>query len=254
MKNAKEGASPGRKGARQTGQGAAKPPLAEGSGDGETTDRRRLTGQETKQRIVEVAERLFAVNGYEGVGLREIIREAGVHSAAVYYHFGSKEALLLHILYSHAEPIAAKRMIYLDRLRDEGSFDLEQVLDAFLRPAVYEERAGKPARSAYADIRLGLSLKHEEAVRAIQAEVFDPSTREFLKAFRTCLPHLSERDIYFRFDFLLGLMIHAMSNNGRVTELSLGQADPTDPDEVLQQMIPFIAAGMRAPSVTFAGK
>jgi len=215
-----------------------------------TTDRRRQTGQETKKRITEAAERLFALNGYEAVGLREIIREAGVHSAAVYYHFGSKEALLFHILHSHAEPIAAKRMVYLEKLRKKGPLVLEEVLDAFLRPAVHEERAGRPVRSTYADIRLGLSINHQAAVRAIQAEVFDASSHAFLKAFKECLPHLSERDIYFRFDFLLGLMIHAMANNGRVTELSLGQADPTHPDEVLQHMIPFIAAGMRSAPVS----
>ncbi len=215
----------------------------------EIMDRRRLSGQETKQRITETAERLFAQHGYEAVGLREIIREAGVHSAAVFYHFGSKQALLFHVLHNRAEPIASKRLHYLMRLRERGVITLEGVLEAFLRPAVVEERAGRGMRSNYADIRLGLSINHQEAVRAIQAEIFDISTREYLVAFRECLPHLSERDIYFRFDFLLGLMIHAMSNNGRVTELSSGKADPTDPEEVLAQMIPFIAAGMRAAPV-----
>ena len=174
---------------------------------------------------------------------------AEVNSAAIHYHFGSKEALILHVLYARARPIAEARLKGLHELRRRGPLVLEDVLDAFLRPAVYDERRGQRTRSTYADIRLGLSINHKEQVRAVQAEVFNASTHEYLQALRECLPHLSEHDLYFRFDLLLGLMLHAMANNGRVTELSFGEADPTDPEEMLEQMVPFIAAGMRSASI-----
>ncbi|MBU2551363.1 MAG: CerR family C-terminal domain-containing protein [Proteobacteria bacterium] len=47
----------------------------------------------TKTRILEAAETLFAEKGYAAVSVREITAAAGVHLAAVNYHFGSKKRL-----------------------------------------------------------------------------------------------------------------------------------------------------------------
>ena len=49
---------------------------------------------ETKERILDAAERLFADEGFAATSLRQITAEAGVNLAAVNYHFGSKESLL----------------------------------------------------------------------------------------------------------------------------------------------------------------
>src|SRR5262249_15083783 len=40
----------------------------------------------------------FAVNGYEGAGIRAIVAEADVNQAAINYHFGSKEGLYRAVL------------------------------------------------------------------------------------------------------------------------------------------------------------
>jgi AcrR family transcriptional regulator len=49
---------------------------------------------EKQKLILEVAERLFATNGYEGTSVRDIAHEAGVNIAMISYYFGSKEKLL----------------------------------------------------------------------------------------------------------------------------------------------------------------
>jgi len=52
----------------------------------------------TSERILEVAMRLFTEQGYDGTSLREIADELGFTKAALYYHFQSKEEILLAIL------------------------------------------------------------------------------------------------------------------------------------------------------------
>ena len=52
------------------------------------------TTLDTRERILDVAERLFMENGYEGTSMRVITCAAEFNLAAVNYHFGSKEALL----------------------------------------------------------------------------------------------------------------------------------------------------------------
>lgn len=44
--------------------------------------------------ILQVAERLFAENGFEGTSIRMISKEAAINIAMVSYYFGSKERLL----------------------------------------------------------------------------------------------------------------------------------------------------------------
>lgn len=47
----------------------------------------------TRQRILGVATRLFATQGYSATGFRQIARDAAVSLNTITYHFGSKESL-----------------------------------------------------------------------------------------------------------------------------------------------------------------
>ena len=49
---------------------------------------------ETRTRILDAAEELFMLHGFEGTSMRHLTARAGVNLAAVNYHFGSKHALI----------------------------------------------------------------------------------------------------------------------------------------------------------------
>jgi AcrR family transcriptional regulator len=55
-------------------------------------------GDDRKQRILAVAERLLARNGWRNTSLAQIAREAGVTPAGLLHHFESKEQLLNAVL------------------------------------------------------------------------------------------------------------------------------------------------------------
>ena len=57
------------------------------------TTQASITDQETRQRLLDAAARLFAERGFNKVSVREICKEAGANVAAVKYHFGDKEQL-----------------------------------------------------------------------------------------------------------------------------------------------------------------
>lgn len=61
----------------------------------ESTGHKR--GGDTRARIQQVALELFAEQGYERTSLREIAERLGVTKAALYYHFKSKEDIVLGI-------------------------------------------------------------------------------------------------------------------------------------------------------------
>jgi AcrR family transcriptional regulator len=55
-------------------------------------------GEDRKQRILDVAQRLLARNGWRNTTLAQIAREAGVTAAGLLHHFESKEQLLHAVL------------------------------------------------------------------------------------------------------------------------------------------------------------
>ena len=49
---------------------------------------------EKQTAIINTAEKLFAVTGFDGTSVRDIAQEAGVNVAMISYYFGSKEKLM----------------------------------------------------------------------------------------------------------------------------------------------------------------
>src|SRR5581483_5299053 len=92
---------------------------------------------DTKQKILDAAERLIGDQGYAATSLRQIIADAGVNLASVHYHFGSKEELLDELVRRKAVPVNEERLALLARYVEEfhgGPVPIEKVLDAFFTP------------------------------------------------------------------------------------------------------------------------
>lgn len=53
---------------------------------------------DARRRILDIAARLFREQGYAAVSLRMIAAEAGMKAGSLYYHFASKEDLVVEIL------------------------------------------------------------------------------------------------------------------------------------------------------------
>ncbi|WP_320781887.1 helix-turn-helix domain-containing protein [Streptomyces sp. CRN 30] len=70
--------------------------------DGTKQQRRR---GDTRQRIQDVALELFAEQGYEKTSLREIAERLEVTKAALYYHFKTKEEILVGIFEDLSQPM-----------------------------------------------------------------------------------------------------------------------------------------------------
>jgi len=204
-----------------------------------------------RERILLVAERMFAEHGMEGVGLRAITTAAKVNLASIAYHFGSKDGLLEALFAQRAAPIAQERLRLL-ALCCEGSKApmLEQILDAFLRPSLtlgVEPQFGGPA---FVKLRARLGTEPETTARKILSKAFDQSSRKFLDAIAQALPQQPRAEIEWRYHFMLGVMFYTMADSGRIQALTNGRCDPGDVKRALHHMIPFLAAGFRSAPVS----
>lgn len=54
-------------------------------------------GENRRSALLEAAARLFAARGYEGTSIRDIASAVGILPGSIYYHFSSKEELLVAV-------------------------------------------------------------------------------------------------------------------------------------------------------------
>jgi AcrR family transcriptional regulator len=76
--------------------------------------RRQTKGERTASRILDVAEELFARQGYDGTSLRQIADGAGIKEPGLYNHFSGKPALYEAVLFRALNPMATALAEHLD--------------------------------------------------------------------------------------------------------------------------------------------
>jgi AcrR family transcriptional regulator len=107
--------------------------------------RRHAAGEATRELLMVTAERLIAMNGVEGVSLREIQAAAGQsNSSVISYHFGSQENLVRAVLEFRYRKINARRAELLQQARDRGvSGDPREAVWLIVRPLIESIDAGE---------------------------------------------------------------------------------------------------------------
>lgn len=208
-------------------------------------------GRDTKDRILDVAEQLFGDLGYASTSLRAVTSQAEVNLAAVHYHFGSKIGLFEAVFQRRVNAVNDERLARLDALEaaSKGELALEDLLQAFLEPAFCQAAAEDPTFVRFQRF-IGRVMsetgEHVEAMRGVFREV----QLRFFPAFHRALPHLTERDVFWRMHLLVGSMCNLMSDPTRISVLSGGRCDGSDPDESVRQLVAFAAGGLRGAPAT----
>ena len=206
---------------------------------------------DTRERILDVAERLFADSGFASTSLRDITAEAGVNLAAVNYHFGSKEALLGAILERRIRPMNDRRIALLDQVEAEagaGAAAVEQIVAAFLNPAFQQVAAMGSHRRQLLKLLGQLHTQANPETRKLFFRQFDEVRMRFTASFQRALPDIDPDEVARRMMYIVGAMSYIMMWGEQSGHL------PAQPPERLQQsLIDFASAGMAAPETAASG-
>ena len=193
---------------------------------------------DTKAKILDVAEKLFGLNGFEATSLRDITTAADVNLAAVNYHFQSKDSLIDATIGRRIEPINERRLALLDEAGPDAT--VERILEAFLRP-VYEthmERAMPLLGRIMSNPDFFVDRMFNKHLAAVGMR--------FMDAFARALPGHSRADLAWRLHFSVGVMTHTLLWGPVFPRITGGLVDITDRAALLQRTIVFLAAGFRA--------
>lgn len=207
-----------------------------------------MTGSDTRERLLDAAERQFSERGYDGASLREITQAAGANLAAVSYHFGSKEDLFVAVVARRVQPINLERLRLLDQAEaraGERPPEIEAIVEAMIAPVL---RSGADGPCVLRMVGRANSESAAPTRRVVEGPMREIRAR-VRRALKRALPHLNERELSYRMHFTMGVVKSVASDQHLLHAISDGQCDPQDLDGTIAQLVPFLAAGMRAPSV-----
>lgn len=202
---------------------------------------------DTRDRLLDAAERLFAERGIVASSVRAITREAGVNLAAVSYHFGSKEGLVREVLDRRLGPLNRERLDRLESLEERHHPDppaVEEILEAFLGPVV--QVLDDPGAPVFMRLLLRAFLEPSEELRRLVVGEFLPTAKRYEEALGRALPHLPRRSVIWRLHFTIGALAHTAGHAELVESVSDGCCPASDPEELTRELVRYAAAGFQA--------
>ena len=202
---------------------------------------------ETKERVLDAAEKLFAEQGYAATSLRSIVAAAGANLAAIHYHFHSKEALLEAVIMRRAAPTYRDRLRLLEKcLKEAGAKPpaLEKILEAFLAPTF---RVMQHSAGGVQFMRLVARIHAEGDLLPLMLKAeFGEMLARYTEACLAALPHLSVEEFFWRVHFATGAVTQGLRAPQRLTGATEGHV-PEISEVVLQRLINYLCAGFNAP-------
>jgi len=198
----------------------------------------------TKERILGVAETLFARHGFAGASLRQVTAAAKVNLAAVNYHFGSKESLIEEVFRRRLDELNRHRLAALAAVQACADHALEDVLDAFIRPAL-EQSMDSAGGAAFVRVLARAYAEHDERLRKFLSDNYGHVLRDFAAAFARLLPQLDKEELYWRLDIVAGALTYAMADFGMIKRKG-DVSERSHREQAAQHLVRFAAAGLRA--------
>lgn len=199
-----------------------------------------------KDRILDAAEELFALHGYDGVTLRQIAQSAGVDVALASYHFGKKRDLFEATFYRRAQIINDLRMKSLQNsLAAHGDkITVDELLGAFLRPMQTLQLSADKGWQNYCALVAYINSSSVWGKELMHSN-FDPLISYFIDALQKVLPNTSQEKLHWCYHYLSGALTLTMANTGRIDRLSDERCQSSDFQTAYDLMIPFVVAGFK---------
>lgn len=209
-----------------------------------------MSRPDTKQKILDAAEYLFAREGYRGTSLRAITGKAKANLASVNYHFGSKTSLLEAVIRRRILPLNQMRMKRLEQVREEALNRgkrpaVKSVLLAFIEPTLLFMESSPGARNFVTFI--GRSFTDpDDTVRKVFLRFIKSIFHLLFETLCAALPDYRKDIIFWRLHFTMGALFHSMHVCRNITVGPKDIRTDIDSHSLINQIIPFVTAGVKA--------
>ncbi|MCR9591132.1 TetR family transcriptional regulator [Vibrio alginolyticus] len=201
----------------------------------------------TKEKILDVAEGLFAEHGFNDTSLRTITGKANVNLASVNYHFGAKKTLVRAVLDRYLEALMPSIKTSLIELNTRDSYNMDDVFESLRLPlrtlndvrpngtALFMLLIGRGYTDVQGHLRWFITTRYEEVLNLFTFSIMKAN------------PELCEEHLFWRLHFTLGTCVFTMASSQALSELAESKFEKeVDVKSVVDLLIPYLSAGMSA--------
>ncbi len=201
---------------------------------------------QTRARLLDTAERLFAEKGFPATSVRQITHQASSNLAAVNYHFGSKTNLYRAVFERRLKALRTSRLDAVDRTLAEGpAASLEDLLrgfaNAFLEPFVATD-GGRLWIRLYLREMLDPRLPPD----LFASQVVQPTRDALARGLRRLGPRLDADTVALCVQSVIGQLLHVRNLQHLVASKKGAEGGPAfELTEFVGHVVRFSAAAIR---------
>jgi AcrR family transcriptional regulator len=202
---------------------------------------------ETRKRLLDSAEELFARKGFDGTSIRDLVMRAGCKNiSAVNYYFGDKQELYEELFRERLREMRESRLRAIEAVMDKRS---KPTLEKLLR--AYSVDFLKPFKDPKRSQRFLQFFFRELAERRLPKDMFlnemaGPSIEAMEKAISAVCPEIGKQDTLMSILSVTGQLVHIMQVKVLFERAEGHLLASINVDEAVEHIVRFSAAGIRA--------
>jgi len=208
----------------------------------------KTPSKNNKTAILDAAETLMAEHGIKGVSLRSILAEAKANSAALHYHFGSREGVIEAILARNGTAMSLRRLEMLTCLEEqEDTIDAFDIVDVVVDPMVQMLHEEGEAGRRFIRFLARLQSDRVDIHRKLEQEHFPDIWNKTGRLLTIVCPAVPEQELNRRVMIMVDTMLHSLASAEVMAEVWVDD-HYTDPlVEHVETLKNFLAAGLSSP-------
>ena len=191
----------------------------------------------TRERLLNIAERLFAEKGVDSVSIRSINTAAQLSPGILHYHFGNKDTLLEAITARRMNEIMIHRQTMINSLDNDTTPTTNDVAAILVTPLASFVCNNKQSGLWYLKLIARLHSNKSQILNALSQRYQDPVLNPLQHALAASCAHLSAKQLSLRLSFATSALLQSACN---------WPLDETELSSQATQLITFIAAGLSA--------
>ncbi|MGF1756933.1 TetR family transcriptional regulator [Photobacterium sagamiensis] len=203
---------------------------------------------ETKGRILDAAELLFAEHGFKETSLRTITSKAGVNLASVNYHYGDKKTLVRAVLSRYLEQFMPALKNELETLLTRDEITMEDVFRCLKNPLVSLNNFRHQGATIFMSL-IGRGYTDVQGhLRWFTMTRYDDVLTLFTTAICRANPSLDPETLFWRLHFTLGASVFTMASSTALCEIAENDfSRKVETEDLIDRLMPYLAAGVSAP-------
>ena len=204
---------------------------------------------DTKTRILDAAEKLFAERGFSETSLRLITSKAEVNLASVNYHFGSKKELIRAVLARYLDvfmPTAASEIKRLHLAPEHAS--LNEIFSALIKPLLELNKVRNGGTIIFLQLLGRGYIESQGHLRWFITTHYGQHLSTFVQAVSASAPHIPPAEMFWRLHFTLGTIVFTMASADALNEIAASDyGEHNNTEAIIRKVIPYMAAGVAVP-------